>query len=121
MESTSPSLQRGILRLLQTNGQMERSALGLRSRSTDPDNWGAVIDDLVARGLITESSEIRVGAKSYRGQKRAVIVYRLVPIADDPTQSGDHKFPIFADMSSEEVHNWVELFPRPAEDQSIAS
>lgn len=112
MESTSPTLQRTILRLLQTNGQMERSKLGLHSRSTDPDNWASVLDDLVARGLITEDSVIRVGANSYRGQKRAVIVYTLNHNPD--------AHPKFADMTAEAVHEFVETFPR-SDAEAIAS
>jgi hypothetical protein len=129
LEPTSPSLQRSILKLVQTNGPMERSELGRRSRSTDQDNWAAVLDDLVDRGLITESAVIRVGANSRRGQKRAVITYQLgnaaqlamdtatsVPIVDLPLTEGPftapYDFPNFADLSSEEVHQYVDRFPR---------
>lgn len=101
--STSPTLQRTILRLVQASGTMERSALGLRSRSYDPENWGAVLDDLIDRGLITEGAVIRVGEKSMRNQKRAVIVYQLGDV---------FSYPDFEKMSNDEVHTFVATFPR---------
>jgi len=115
MESSSPSLQRTILRLVQTHEPIERSKLGLRSRSYDMDNWEAVLDDLVSRGLITEDSTIRVGENSRRNQKRAVIIYRMgdVDVLDLPF------FPKFADMSTEEVLSFVEKYPPVA--ASVAS
>jgi hypothetical protein len=122
--STSPSLQKTILRLVQTNGTIERSALGMRSRSYDQENWEAVLDDLIDRGLITEDAQIRIGAT--RRQKRAVIVYRLnqdgllrsatlVTIDDLPrteTEFVAPMYPDFASMTAESVQAFVAKFPK---------
>ena len=119
--STSPSLQRTILRLVQAAGQIERSALGLRSRSYDPENWDAVLVDLMERGLITEDAQIRVGEKSMRQQRRAVIVYRLTePLIwtspDGVTHTG---YPDFGAIDTGECSTFVERFPR-RDDLAIA-
>lgn len=112
-EVASPSLQRTILRLVQTHGTIERSILGLRSRSYDMDNWEAVLDDLVDRGLITEDAHIRVGKNSRRGQKRAVIIYRLGGnVLLDPETDVHYEVPDFTAMTSEEVQQFVGKFPR---------
>jgi len=108
MDSISPSLQRTILRLVQTHGTIERSTLGVHSRSYDPENWPIVLDDLVDRGLITEDSAIRVGENSKRKQKRAVIVYTLTVMAEP------NPHPVFGDMTPEGVAEYVALFPKSA-------
>ena len=67
-------VQRAILRTIQKHeGPIERSLLGLHTRPYDQDNWGVALDDLVARGVIVESSVIRAKQQ----QRRAVIVYSL--------------------------------------------
>ena len=109
----SSSTQARILRLVQTNGMMERSALGLQSRSYDPNNWEEVLDGLVGRGLITEDSTIRVGAGSYRQQKRAVIVYTM---ADPRDTAHPEEFPVFKEMTAEAIQEFVLQFPLPATD-----
>ena len=110
MEPTSPSLQKTILRLVQTQGPIDRSTLGQKTRSYDQDNWDAIIDDLVDRGLITEGSEIRLRKKN----KRAVIVYVLRPLLPG-LPAGLHDHPNFTDMTPEEVQKYVQQFaPRAA-------
>lgn len=99
MEPVSPSLQKTILRLVQTQGPIDRSTLGQKTRSYDQDNWDAIVDDLVDRGLITEGSEIRLRRKN----KRAVIVYTLAPRFSALAVK-------FADMSPEEVQVFVQRF-----------
>jgi hypothetical protein len=111
--STSPSLQRTILRLVQQAGQIERSALGLRSRSYDPENWDAVLVDLMERGLITEDAQIRVGEKSMRQQRRAVIVYRLTDIG--------MQYPDFGSISTEECNAFVEKFRKQDLEDDLAA
>ena len=73
-------VQRAILRTIQkhqaeNHKAIERSLLGLHTRPYDQDNWGIALEDLVARGIIIESSIIRAKQQ----QKRAVITYSLVP------------------------------------------
>jgi hypothetical protein len=74
-------VQRAILRTIQKHQEendgkaIERSLLGLHTRPYDQDNWGVALDDLVARGVIVESSTIRAKQQ----QKRAVITYALNP------------------------------------------
>jgi len=127
METHSPSMQRNILRLIQLHGPIERSELGRQSRSYDPDNWEAALDDLIDRGLITEGSQIRVGLKSRRRQKRAVITYVLsetpgnwtmhtvddgivMEYPDGRVSRGPYPWPKFADMSPEEVQVFIQRF-----------
>jgi hypothetical protein len=98
----NPQLQRTLLRLIQAAGKIERSALGMKSRVYDQDNWDAALMDLVERGLITESSEIRVSERSKAGQRRAVITYEL----------GKEDVPDYASMRPEEVAEYVQLFPK---------
>jgi hypothetical protein len=98
---SSPGLQRTILRLVQALGPIDRSTLGQKSRSYDPDNWNDIMDDLVQRGLITERSEIRMR----KHNKRAIIMYEI----------GDHgEFPDFSEMTPKQVQKFVLEFSAPA-------
>jgi hypothetical protein len=116
-----PSLQKAILRVVQTadGGSIERSDLGKVTRSYNQDHWDEVLQDLVDRGLITETSTIRVGEKSRSGQKRAVIIYHMTRFDqpqsfdfDPDVVDGRFGWPKFTEMEPEAVANFVAKFPK---------
>lgn len=97
-------LRRTCLRVIQNQGPIIRTNLTVQVRPHS-EHWDIVLDDLVDRGLIHREAVIR-------DNNRAAVSYRL----GDAFGPGGRPVPSFADMTPEEVDQYVLEWEIPGAD-----
>ena len=88
-------LRRTILRIVDRDGPVTRTHLGVQVRPHS-EFWDIVLDDLVSRGLITREPVIR-------STGRAAVSYNLDSNVRETIGAGE-----FERMSPEDVSTWVD-------------
>ena len=92
-------LRRTILRIVQTEGPITRTALSVQVRPHS-EHWVDILDDLIDRGLIQREAVIKANG-------RAAVSYHL---SNKPLSADDAELD-FTEMLPEEVSDFVVGFP----------
>jgi hypothetical protein len=79
------TVQRAILRAIQRDPNITRSHLSVQIRPYASD-WDAVLESLIAKGLVLRATEIRRPGDGWTAQ-RSFVVYNLAPGSHPPFDS----------------------------------